>query len=61
MNAFLRPICFQDMSYALVAERRELAFESVMEFCREPELMVELYENYDCDYKCTNLFERLVG
>ncbi|EER19709.1 guanyl-nucleotide exchange factor, putative [Perkinsus marinus ATCC 50983] len=41
-------------------EQRELALESLLEFCREPELMVELYENYDCDVHCTNLFERLV-
>jgi len=38
----------------------ELAMESLLEFCREPELMHELYENYDCDVRCTNLFETLV-
>lgn len=41
-------------------EQRELALESLLEFCREPDLMVELYQNYDCDVHCTNLFERLV-
>merc|ERR550514_1029702 len=41
-------------------EQRELALESLLEFCREPELMLELYENYDCDVRCTNLFETLV-
>jgi len=40
-------------------EQRELALESLLEFCREPELMLELYENYDCDVRCTNLFETL--
>mmetsp|Transcript_19113 Transcript_19113/g.44703 ORF Transcript_19113/g.44703 Transcript_19113/m.44703 type:complete len:1340 (-) Transcript_19113:48-4067(-) len=41
-------------------ERRELALESLLEFCREPELMLELYENYDCDVRCTDLFATLV-
>jgi brefeldin A-resistance guanine nucleotide exchange factor 1 len=34
-----------------------MALESLVEFCREPQLMVELYTNYDCDVHCTNLFE----
>jgi len=41
-------------------EQREIALESLLEFCREPELMLELYENYDCDVRCTNIFETLV-
>jgi len=30
-------------------ERRELALESLLEFCQEPALMQDLYTNYDCD------------
>lgn len=41
-------------------DQREIALESLLEFCREPELMLELYENYDCDVRCTDLFETLV-
>jgi hypothetical protein len=41
------------------SEQRELALESLLEFCREPALMVDLYINYDCDPQCTNLFETL--
>eukprot|EP01082_Thalassiosira_pseudonana_P012873 g11568.t1 g11568 contig6:110020-115493(-) len=40
-------------------ERRELALESLLEFCREPMLMQDLYINYDCDINCTNLFETI--
>jgi brefeldin A-resistance guanine nucleotide exchange factor 1 len=29
-------------------EHRELALESLLEFCREPGLMMDLYLNYDC-------------
>lgn len=41
-------------------DQREIALESLLEFCREPELMLELFTNYDCDVRCTNLFETLV-
>jgi hypothetical protein len=40
-------------------ERRELALESLLEFCREPMLMADLYMNYDCDINCSNLFETI--
>lgn len=40
-------------------EQKELAMESLVEFCREPALMLDLYVNYDCDVHCTNLFEVL--
>jgi len=40
-------------------EQKELALESLLDFCREPSLMLDLYTNYDCDFRCTNLFERL--
>jgi golgi-specific brefeldin A-resistance guanine nucleotide exchange factor 1 len=32
-----------------VYEVREMALESLLEFCREPQLMVDIYTNYDCD------------
>ncbi|KDO19550.1 hypothetical protein SPRG_21512 [Saprolegnia parasitica CBS 223.65] len=41
------------------ASSTELALESLLEFCREPALMLDLYINYDCDVHCTNLFEVL--
>lgn len=41
------------------AEQRELAIESLLEFAREPGMMLDMYVNYDCDVACTNLFEAL--
>ncbi|CAM9099816.1 unnamed protein product, partial [Ectocarpus fasciculatus] len=38
----------------------ELALESLLEFCREPSLMHDLYTNYDCDVQCTNLFDSII-
>ncbi len=43
----------------LSPEHKEQALESLLEFCREPMLMLDLYINYDCDVMCTNLFETL--
>lgn len=40
-------------------EQREVALESLLEFCQEPALMQDLYLNYDCDVHCSNLFEMI--
>jgi len=40
--------------------KEELALESLLEFCREPALMQDLYTNYDCDVQCTNLFDSII-
>ena len=34
-------------------ETQELVLESLVEFCKEPTLMVDLYVNYDCDVMTT--------
>ena len=39
--------------------QREIALESLLEFCHEPELMMNLFLNYDCDVNCTNLFDSI--
>jgi len=41
------------------SEQRELAIESLLEFAREPGMMLDMYVNYDCDVACTNLFEAM--
>lgn len=40
-------------------EEKEVALESLLEFCQEPALMQDIYLNYDCDVQCTNLFESI--
>mmetsp|Transcript_20608 Transcript_20608/g.29575 ORF Transcript_20608/g.29575 Transcript_20608/m.29575 type:complete len:1961 (+) Transcript_20608:126-6008(+) len=45
---------------AISSAREELALESLLEFCREPSLMHDIYTNYDCDVQCTNLFDSIV-
>jgi golgi-specific brefeldin A-resistance guanine nucleotide exchange factor 1 len=40
--------------------KEELAMESLLEFCREPSLLQDIYTNYDCDVNCTNLFDAVI-
>ena len=47
-------------SLATAAAKEELALESLVEFCREPSLMNDIYVNYDCDMQCTNLFDSII-
>ena len=41
--------------------KEELALESLLEFCREPALMHDIYTNYDCDIHCSNLFDCIIS
>ena len=50
---------YEESNEQLVYQRSELALESIVDFCREPSLILELYTNYDCDVDFANLFERL--
>lgn len=40
--------------------KEELALESLLEFVQEPALLQDLYTNYDCDVRCTNLFDSII-
>lgn len=41
-------------------ELKELALEALADMWRLPNLVSELYLNYDCSLYCSNLFEDLV-
>ncbi|OII77729.1 SEC7 domain-containing protein [Cryptosporidium andersoni] len=43
-----------------ILEQRELALEFILEICGETNLAIELYQNYDCDLLCGNLFQSLI-
>jgi len=42
-------------------ENRELALEALLEFARDGELMADIFVNYDCSVRSTNLFEIFTG
>ena len=56
----LRLLQTQQSTFTMQA-KQELALESLLEFCREPSLMQDLYINYDCDVQCTNLFDSIIA
>ncbi|EDV25608.1 uncharacterized protein TRIADDRAFT_24514 [Trichoplax adhaerens] len=41
-------------------EVKELALESIVQLCRLPNLVAELYINFDCETYSSNLFEELI-
>lgn len=48
-----------DPTSSATPEEREVALESLLEFCQEVALMQDIYLNYDCDISCTNLYESI--
>ena len=49
-----------DAGHNYSPEEKEVALESLLEFCQEPALMQDIFLNYDCDMACTNLYESIV-
>lgn len=45
--------------YGATYQQQEVAMEFLVDFCRQPTFMSELYVNFDCDILCSNLFEDL--
>lgn len=60
LEVFLSSVHLRLLSYPNVQAKEELALESLLEFCREPTLMQDIYINYDCDVQCTNLFDTIL-
>ncbi|KAL8471632.1 hypothetical protein ACS0TY_029041 [Phlomoides rotata] len=42
-------------------QQQEVAMEALIDFCRQPMFVTELYANYDCDISCSNVFEGLAN
>ncbi|XP_051141026.1 ARF guanine-nucleotide exchange factor GNOM-like [Andrographis paniculata] len=47
--------------YGASYQQQEVAMEALIDFCRQPMFVPELYANYDCDISCTNVFEDLAN
>jgi golgi-specific brefeldin A-resistance guanine nucleotide exchange factor 1 len=59
LEVFLTSVHLRILEHSTSNEEREVALESLLEFCQEPALMKDLYLNYDCDVNCTNLFAQI--
>lgn len=42
-------------------QQQEVAMETLVDLCRQPNFIHEIYANYDCDISCSNLFEDLAN
>ncbi|KAL8229179.1 hypothetical protein R6Q57_014079 [Mikania cordata] len=42
-------------------QQQEVAMETLVDLCRQPGFIHEIYANYDCDISCSNLFEDLAN
>jgi len=61
LEVFLTSVHFRIVESASASdEKKELALESLLDFCHDPSLVLDLHANYDCDFRCSNLFEGLV-
>lgn len=56
LEVFLTSVHLRILEHSANPEEREVALESLLEFCQEPALIKDLYLNYDCDVHCTNLY-----
>ncbi|XP_057840986.1 ARF guanine-nucleotide exchange factor GNOM [Cryptomeria japonica] len=45
--------------YGASYQQQEVAMEALVDFCRQPTFMSEMYANLDCDITCGNIFEDL--
>jgi brefeldin A-resistance guanine nucleotide exchange factor 1 len=59
LEVFLTSVHLRILEHSASNDEREVALESLLEFCQEPALMKDLYLNYDCDVQCTNLYESI--
>eukprot|EP00934_Nitzschia_sp_Nitz4_P008207 Nitzschia sp. Nitz4//scaffold16_size188269//67850//72484//NITZ4_001790-RA/size188269-augustus-gene-0.91-mRNA-1//-1//CDS//3329538514//8197//frame0 len=59
LEVFLTSVHLRILEHSTSNEEREVALESLLEFCQEPALMKDLYLNYDCDVNCTNLYAHI--
>ncbi|CAI0584733.1 unnamed protein product [Linum tenue] len=40
---------------------QEVAMEALVDLCRQPTFMTEMYANFDCDIACSNVFEDIAN
>ncbi|KAH7647325.1 sec7 domain containing [Cryptosporidium bovis] len=53
----LIPINIQDFCFSL--EQRELALNSLIEISKDPPFVCEIFQNYDCNIYCGNVFQAI--
>ncbi|KAL8242998.1 hypothetical protein R6Q59_013300 [Mikania micrantha] len=57
LEAFFVFVLFKTISQGHLISLQELALEGIINFCRQPTFLIEVYINYDCDPLSYNVFE----
>ncbi|CAA3017421.1 ARF guanine-nucleotide exchange factor GNOM-like [Olea europaea subsp. europaea] len=47
--------------YGATYQQQEVAMEALVDFCRQPTFVAEMFANYDSDISCSNVFEGLAN
>ncbi|KAM7275985.1 hypothetical protein ACFE04_017851 [Oxalis oulophora] len=59
LEAFFTFVSFRVAALGAPSQLQEMALEGMINFCRQPTFVVEVYVNYDCDPTCRNVFEEI--
>ncbi|XP_020233230.1 ARF guanine-nucleotide exchange factor GNL2 [Cajanus cajan] len=57
LEAFFGYVLIRIASFGSTIPLQEVAVEGIINFCRQPTFIMEVYANYDCDPFCRNVFE----
>ncbi|KAK4493444.1 hypothetical protein RD792_006795 [Penstemon davidsonii] len=57
LEAFFSFVLFRAASPGSPLQLQEVAVEGIINFCRQPKFIIEVYVNYDCDPTFKNVFE----
>ncbi|KAK7314494.1 hypothetical protein VNO77_33019 [Canavalia gladiata] len=57
LEAFFGYVLIRVASFGNTIPLQEVAVEGIINFCRQPTFIAEVYANYDCDPCCRNVFE----
>ncbi|KAL7141011.1 hypothetical protein ABFS83_08G025900 [Erythranthe nasuta] len=63
LEAFISTVLLRiaESKHGASYQQQEVAMEALIDFCRQPMFVTELYANYDCDISCSNVFEGLAN
>ncbi|CAL5186508.1 unnamed protein product [Lathyrus oleraceus] len=59
LEAFFGHVLIRIATLGTTIQLKEVAVEGIINFCRQPTFIVEIYANYDCDPFCRNTFEEV--
>ncbi|KAF7819835.1 ARF guanine-nucleotide exchange factor GNL2 [Senna tora] len=59
LEAFFGFVLLRVAAFGNTAQLQEVAVEGMINFCRQPTFIIEVYVNYDCNPLCRNVFEEI--